>query len=151
MTRSLDTSLVPEPEPEPQCLTPVRAPPGGSVRRCIGLRLLGEGDLKASGALRSSDMSPRDTNPVPSRGSKTRLGAKWTRSWFSAGRRTEECSEGQTPDTPCGGQSQTQVLRQTWKLRGAGESAPKSGPRSPQPPSEGPDAQLVRAALGNRS
>lgn len=113
MTRSLDTSRVPEPEPEPLCLAPVCAPPGGSVRRCIGLRLLGEGDLEASGAIRSSDMSPRDTNPAPSRGSKTRLGAKWTRSWFSAGRRTEECSEGQTPDAPCGVQSQTQVLRQT--------------------------------------
>lgn len=113
-------------------LAPVRAPPGGSVRGCIGLCLLGEGDLEASGTIRSSDMSSRDTNPAPSRGSKTRLGAKWAGSWFSAGRRTAECSEGQTPDAPCGGQSQTQVLRQTWKLRGAGEAAPKSGARPPQ-------------------
>lgn len=138
MTRSLSTSLVPEPGPEPRSSrqdAPLLGAPSG---RTFASTFWGRGRRGVGGATGfSSDVGLKDTNPAPARGSRTRLRAKWTRGWFSAGRRTGERSRGQRLDAPGSRPGHLGVLPPQSQERGA--------------PRKGPDVQLVRAARADRS
>lgn len=78
---------VPAPGPEPQSSRQDAPLLGAPSVNTLASASRGRG-RRGVGATRLPDVSLKGTNPAPARGSRTRLRAKWTRGWFSAGRRT---------------------------------------------------------------
>lgn len=150
VTRSLDTSL--DPEPGASELAPVHGPAGGSVHGYIGLGLLGEGNVEASGPsdplIRPQETPilppPKSSNrPPPTLGFRDQTGCKlaapfpapplrprWLCVWFSAGGRTGERSRARD-QTPVGGPEADPGFEPDPEIWGAALASPGSQARDP--------------------